>query len=536
MNCDFNSKSNIPYLNWWNSTKGSLNKMIESVENSDLVNKDKLLSLTNNLIESLCYHQDILENAELIKPYPNEDNLKKLQDNINVFITKAKEKYSSDPKLNEPFDNFVHATINGIYCTYWVTFKEQGLEITEQYNDLISVYKNKILLKNTGSEKLWAKSISNIFTELSNLVKKEYKAGLEYNKDNKGNKDIKDLYNCLGDNFKYYCDNKKFKNSFIDNNKNTLSTNENVINTNINSNKTSVSYKPNSLKNEEFINKIIDAYKSMNILSKECDQEGLVELNYLLFKAYAFIIHLIEFSKQYKKPNNLFYETLNIKLNELFINELKVIDGKDIQPFKDVVSNTITSLYWVTSTDQCVDIAESYINMIDLGGNKVYLRKNQNQSKWIKMNKDLSNCMLKFIKMNYKNGLDWTFSGNEDSNELLANAENKIMNDYLIIVKSTNNVCGNNLENCECYTLTKESLNSNSKCFSTVEDIEMVVEGIDNKKSDGTNITIPKNIESMLVKECSNIEFKYQGSLALKIGIINCNNITIKTNGGEFIV
>lgn len=489
-----------PYSEFWNKAKENLLSLIELSKQSSI--SEGLLKATHIAIEGLCLHQDILENAEHHK-LPGDDVTQSLQKKIMEIIKKSEELGNT----NRDVTNHCGAITNGMNALFWITVRDGCAEIVQQYSDMMDGYRNKIFLKKDEKETNWIKLLKEIFVNLLKLVKMEYKVGVNFNFNGKP---AEELVGILGANFKYFTENQKFKKNVSTSSKKKETAKPAT---------SSASATPAArTKNSDFLDKVKETLTALVDLAKASNQEGLDSLTQLICEDYSYMAYFLENSKKYKLPDDKVMGEVT-KFFSSIAARLKEINTKDIAPFKDIVENQNTSFYWFTKREDCADIAQAYIDMMDLGANKIFIRRVQPQTDWVKKNKELSLEMVKFIKMNYKTGLDWTGSGSDNHQELIENAKKSC------IIGS----CSPSQTQC-CGGVS--SVHEVSESGAVVSDKKLddkdYAVSLDGSKSSKLTLS---SVGSILLRNCDGVEITINGSSSVLVGNKASCNISVILNG-----
>lgn len=493
-----------PFSSFWNKTKESLLQL--SKLSKWLPYGDELVQITEMGIEGICLHQDIFNNQEYYK-YPSEEELKKIQERFLEIIKRINEVSSKKREI----EHFSQCIVNGINSLLWISVLKDGLEVAQVYSEMIDNSRNKILLKKIKEESEYVNTWRSIFTELLKLIKAEYKTGLPYNF--KSDKDFSSINEKLGENYKYYKENNKFK---------TLTNKQTIVKTEIKSESKSESKPIPKSKNSDFIDLVIKNIKILHEKAKsdEGGVENLDKLTIELEKAYLIFIYILENSKRYKYPS----EDKQKEISSIFLEKVKEIKQisssnlNDIKLFQDHVENSINSFHWVTRNQECLDLAQFYVEQIDLSGNKIMMKKNQILTGWIKANKEILTNMIQLLKMNYKLGLDWNYQNGSSDFDKYINEIKQSQNNKVESYGQVQNE-GNSFESIY-YFLSKEGINKQTKdefeSKSNIEEeiiIDSVEKGIFSIRKNGRIIIRnSKNIKINFVLDDVKVHFDIKDS------------------------
>ncbi len=493
-----------PFSSFWNKTKESLLQL--STLSKGLPYGDELVQITEMGIEGICLHQDIFNNQEYYK-YPSEEELKKIQERFLEIIKRINEVSSKKREI----EHFSQCIVNGINSLLWISVLKDGLEVAQVYSEMIDNSRNKILLKKIKEESEYVNTWRSIFTELLKLIKAEYKTGLPYNF--KSDKDFSSINEKLGENYKYYKENNKFK---------TLTNKQTIVKTEIKSESKSESKPISKSKNSDFIDLVIKNIKILHEKAKsdEGGVENLDKLTIELEKAYLIFIYILENSKRYKYPS----EDKQKEISSIFLEKVKEIKQisssnlNDIKLFQDHVENSINSFHWVTRNQECLDLAQFYVEQIDLSGNKIMMKKNQILTGWIKANKEILTNMIQLLKMNYKLGLDWNYQNGSSDFDKYINEIKQSQNNKVESYGQVQNE-GNSFESIY-YFLSKEGINKQTKdefeSKSNIEE-EIIIDSIEKgifsiRKNGRIIIRNSKNIKINFVLDDVKVHFDIKDS------------------------
>lgn len=493
-----------PFTSFWNKTKESLLQL--STLSKELPYGEELVQITEMGIEGICFHQDIFDNQEHYK-YPSEEELKKIQERFLEIIKRINEVSSKKREI----EHFSQCIVNGINSLLWISVLKDGLEVAQVYSEMIDNSRNKILLKKIKEESEYVNSWRSIFTELLKLIKAEYKTGLPYNfKSDKGFSCINEK---LGENYKYYKENNKFK---------TLTNKQAIVKTEIKSESKLESKPIPKSKNSDFIELVIKNIKILHEKAKsdEGGVENLDKLTIELEKAYLIFIYILENSKRYKYPS----EEKQKEISSIFLEKVKEIKQisssnlNDTRLFQDHVENSINSFHWVTRNQECLDLAQFYVEQIDLSGNKIMMKKNQTLTGWIKANKEILTNMIQLLKMNYKLGLDWNYQNGSSDFDKYINEIKQSQNNKVDLCGQVQNE-GNSNENIY-YFLSKEGINKQTKEeFESKSNIdeEIIIDSIEKgifsiRKNGRVIIRNSKNLKINFVLDDVKVNFDIKDS------------------------
>ena len=488
-----------PFTEFWTKAKESMQMMIENAKTSTL--GEPLVRITEIAIEAICLHQDILYNQEHFKPLVDSET-GIIQSKFMELIKKV-EKIGLEQREIEQHSKSI---VTGINTLFWCTIKDDCGEVAQQYSEMIDVSRNKIVIKKIQEETNWVKAWKDIFLNLVKLVKMEYKVGLPYNF--KSEKIFKEFQEKLGENFKYYTDNKKFKVLCSSNTKVVKSKQEE---------KKEVTKEVKTTKNTEFLNLMKANFSKMLKISRGAGIDKFEDLTIEIGRAYGILAHLLDNANKYRLPK----EDDMKRISQIFLDKVKLIkdyNSPDLALFKDNAENVLNSLHWITKNEQCEEIAQFYVEMCDHSGNKIFMKKVPELTDWIKSNKELLKKMQFDIKQYYKAGLDWNYKGGNDNfDELLKDLEKSTNFLFSEIPVQSNN------DDCQCYELSKSGLNKIETCS-----IKSCSEGcVEIEESNGSKLKLTVGVKCIKISNCSNIKIHLFTCDSITIGVFNSKQIEI---------
>ena len=487
------------FTEWSKKAKSNLMEMIDNALKSNF--KENLEGLCILAIEAFCLHQDILE-AQFNYKKPSADEVAKLQTLFMEIIKKVNSSVQDKRELSSHSEAIVY----GVNSMLWITLSEGNVDVAQQYSDMIDSHRNKILLKKVEEESNWVKKWKEIFPELIKLIKMEYKVGLNWNYKT-GNDFAEFLSNKVGENFKKFNEKKNFDFSTFQH-KQIQPVHEKEVSSSSSTNQENLLNHP---KNGNFNKVSLELLEKITLIEKE-NIPGIKELNQILSNGIKFLLHIINNSNKFKLPTNL--DFLENYIKENFMEKLKTIDHNEIALFKEICINIFSSFYWITKRDQCYDIAEAYVGFVGTPANKIFVKKIQPQTDWVKAINAYLNEMKTLVKMNYKFGIDFNPKGSDLFEDLL-----KI--DESVSNNTTESSCCSSLK---WLSLTSDGLkDSSGSCGTSC----ICLEGLS-----GGTIKISSSTDSICLVKCSGLLI--EANKEIKIGLESSSGNVFSLNGKEF--
>lgn len=157
--------------------------------------------ITEIIIEGICFQQDALIAAETFKK-PQGKDFEDLLKKFTQFITKLDE----IKKDKKDFALFCEAAKTALESLYWIFNDNSCDTIVQTYLEAIDFPGNKIFAKKIPEQSAWVKALKPIFKDTLELVKANYKSGINWSL--KGEEDINKIILSCGNTFR-----KNFKQS-----------------------------------------------------------------------------------------------------------------------------------------------------------------------------------------------------------------------------------------------------------------------------------------------------------------------------------
>jgi adenylyl cyclase-associated protein len=170
----------------------------------------------------------------------------------------------------------------------------------------------------------------------------------------------------------------------------------------------------------DYWNKTLKNLLDFKEASKETNIPALEQICDIVCESICAHQDILMASEDFKKPVNNDLQQLSKKLISI-ISKLQDISkgNKEVTLHCDAVKNGLDSMVWIFQDSQCDVIAQTYYEAIDFAGNKIMMKKNPSETKWVKSFKAIIKEIDNLVKGNYKSGLVWSSKGDGDVNNLL---------------------------------------------------------------------------------------------------------------------
>lgn len=486
-NVKFDPLDKKVYKEFWESAKRSMNLMIENSKNSEL--HEHLNKLNEIAIKSILIHQILLDSqADYVCP-----DQKILENYQKHFMDLIKE--ISVIKNEKKVESHCEAILYGINSLLWITLKSDCADVVQEYSSMIDTHRNKIFLKKIDVETNWIKAWREIFTNLLKLVKTEYKFGLIWNV--KGKNDFENL-----NIFKYveHYNNNKNLEIYKQDDKIYNETEPNKVNLTSDIKLVKKPYHEFIENSENIFKKMFDYAKSSNY------SENLVKITKISKSSFKIQQILLENQSNYSLPSSDQFK----KIQNFFTEKIKEIskisqEVRELEHHCSALTIGISALFWVTLNDGCVDVVQQYSDMIDTYRNKIFMKKIESETGWVKSWKELFPLLIKLVKEEYKFGLIWN-----------PNSKNNF-DDVVNLISS-------------------ESLPSNS--FFTFKEnkiskVENIVKNGDEIVLSNINgsVKLPNSISTIILEECEKLSI-FSNNSTLYFEVNECKNLKEITING----
>jgi hypothetical protein len=181
-----------PFSEYWTKTLVNLKDFEVATKETNITSLEKLYEIVT---EALCAHQDVLIGSLNFKK-PTKKDFEPLTKKLISIITRAVDLGKNDRNISLHCD----AVKNGLDILFWLFIDAQCEDTAKIYYESIDFAANKIMMKKNPPETTWIKSYKNVIKEIYNLVKTNYKMGLNWNM--KGDSDYNKLYETIGNTYK----------------------------------------------------------------------------------------------------------------------------------------------------------------------------------------------------------------------------------------------------------------------------------------------------------------------------------------------
>jgi len=182
----------VAFTDYWNRVLKSLVDL--KAASADLKNED-IDKMTDIVCESICAHQDILIASETFKKPVNQDS-QTLIKKISSVWGKLPDIYKGKKDINFHGE----ALKNGLDAIFWLFSDQMCDSVVQTYLEQIDFPGNKILAMKKPEHTKWLNLFKNTIKEMYELVKKNYKNGLNWNL--KGETDVSKLLVSIGNTYR----------------------------------------------------------------------------------------------------------------------------------------------------------------------------------------------------------------------------------------------------------------------------------------------------------------------------------------------
>jgi len=180
------------FTEYWNKT---LHLLIDLKKCSAETKKPEIDQLTEIVLEGICFQQDVLMASETFKKPQGKD----LQDLAKRF-TNLIIKIEDIKKEKRDFTLHADAVKSGLEALSWMFNDNSCDAICQTYFEAIDYPGNKLFMQKIPEITAWVKAIKIIFKEVNQLVKANYKSGINWSL--KGEDDINRVLLSIGNTFR----------------------------------------------------------------------------------------------------------------------------------------------------------------------------------------------------------------------------------------------------------------------------------------------------------------------------------------------
>jgi adenylyl cyclase-associated protein len=175
----------------------------------------------------------------------------------------------------------------------------------------------------------------------------------------------------------------------------------------------------------DYWNKTLKNLLDFKEVSKETGMPLLEQISEIVCEGICAHQDILIASEQFKKPVNNDLQQLSKKLVAI-TTKLQDIGkaNKEVAQHCEAVKNGLDAMVWLFQDSQCDVITQTYFEAIDFAGNKIMMKKNPPETKWVKSFKAIIKEIDNLVKANYKSGLVWSSKGDGDVNNLIVTIGN----------------------------------------------------------------------------------------------------------------
>jgi hypothetical protein len=287
---------------------------------------------------------------------------------------------------------------------------------------------------------------------------------------------------------------------------------------------------------EEYWNKTLKNLEDFEASTTETNIPALVKIYEVVKEVICAHQDIIVNASSYKKPERKNMSSVTEKIIAITkaLPDLSKAN-RDVALHCDAVKNGLDSVFWIMADAQCDQITQTYLEAIDFAGNKIMMKKNPPETKWIKSFKAIIKEIDTLVKGNFKFGPTWNESGDEDITKLSATVGTTLKNLANAPVKEVKRGRRETLskkgkqeafdEKLHIYTfdnLENETVDVNP------EKLEEKTFIIINNSKDST-YKISKKIKSIKLTHCEGVNIICE-SLIVSFEIINCVGTKVQVN------
>lgn len=160
------------FTDYWNKT---LHLLLELKKCAEQTKKPEIESLTEIILEAICFQQDILIASETFKK-PQTKDMQDLAKKFSELINKVEEMN----KQKREFALHCEAVRNGLDSLSWMFNDKSCDAICQTYSEAIEFPGNKLFMQKVPEVTAWVKALKVVFKGVNELVKVNYKSGINW--------------------------------------------------------------------------------------------------------------------------------------------------------------------------------------------------------------------------------------------------------------------------------------------------------------------------------------------------------------------
>lgn len=187
-----NTEKIAAFAEYWKKT---LHNLLEFKKVAADTKSPEIELITEIVIEGVCFQQDILIAAESFKKPQGKD----YQDLVKKF-SQILTRFDEIKKDKKDFALFCEAAKTAVESLFWIFNDNSCDNIVQTYFEAIDFPGNKIFAKKVPEQSAWVKSLKPIFKDTIELVKANYKSGINWAL--KGEDDINKIILSCGNTFR----------------------------------------------------------------------------------------------------------------------------------------------------------------------------------------------------------------------------------------------------------------------------------------------------------------------------------------------
>lgn len=197
---------------------------------------------------------------------------------------------------------------------------------------------------------------------------------------------------------------------------------------------------------------LTNAKKSANL------SEDLTNFTLVAIEGICLHQDLLEAQFDYPAPSDDVIRSIQTEFMK--IAKKLSVNKPELNGHREAINYGLSSLIWITLKESTADVAQQYSDMIDNHRNKIFMKKMEEETAWVKAWKEIFVNLLKLVKMEYKTGLFWNHKSTNKVDDLLT----KLGNNYKNFLKNNNfEYSLETVENKTTEVTPKTPVNTNKK-------------------------------------------------------------------------
>lgn len=216
--------------------------------------------------------------------------------------------------------------------------------------------------------------------------------------------------------------------------------------------------------------------------SKTFNDQDLEKVTDVLIEGVCFNQDILVMSESFIQPSKEEAQNTCKKLNNYICKAAEVKKARpDLELFVEVINNCLDAFTWPFSGNSGYDTVKTYAEAVDFPGNKIFLKKNPEWSKWVKLVKTIMKEMVVLVEKSYKAGLKWNSKGNSDASLIALGIgelyrKNFIKKEVECPSKDCRNDLMNSIKNVDLKSHLKPTVTEDKTVFNPSKVIEVKTE------------------------------------------------------------